>query len=87
MNAAFLFHGHLDHSAYISFINREIPVYCWETTKITLQALSEMRTANLEFNVKDTSFKSFRTGDAIALDDLEIEPLHVDHSVPEPTTS
>ena len=82
VNAAFLFHGHLDHSAYISFINREIPVYCWKATKITLQTLSQIRTANLEFNVKDTSFKSFRTGDTIALDDLEIEPLHVDHSVP-----
>jgi len=82
VNAAFLFHGHLDHSAYISFINREIPVYCWKPTKITLQTLSEMRTVNLEFNVKDISFKFFRTGDTIALDDLEIEPLHVDHSVP-----
>jgi len=72
VNAAFLSHGHLDHSTYISFINREIPVYCGKTTKITLQALSEMHTANLEFNVKDISFKSFRTGDTIALDDLEI---------------
>jgi ribonuclease J len=31
-NAVFLSHGHLDHSAYLSFIKREIPVYCGETT-------------------------------------------------------
>jgi ribonuclease J len=32
-NAVFLSHGHLDHSAYLSFIKREIPVYCGETTQ------------------------------------------------------
>jgi ribonuclease J len=28
IDAVFLSHGHLDHSAYLSFIKREIPVYC-----------------------------------------------------------
>jgi ribonuclease J len=82
IDAVFISHGHMDHSAYLSFIKREIPVYCGETTKIILQALSEMRRADLEFNVEGISFKSFRTGDKIAIDDLEIEPVHVDHSVP-----
>lgn len=82
VDAVFLSHAHMDHSAYVSFINREIPVYCGETTKIILQALSEMRTAGLEFDVEDISFKSFRTGDTITIDGLEIEPVHVDHSVP-----
>jgi len=82
IDAVFISHAHMDHSAYISFINREIPVYCGETTKIILQALSEMRRADLEFNVENITFKPFRTGDKIAIDDLEIEPIHVDHSVP-----
>jgi len=72
----------MDHSAYISFINREIPVYCGETTKIILQALDEMRATALEFDVGDMVFKPFRTGDSITVDGLEIEPVHVDHSVP-----
>jgi ribonuclease J len=82
IDAVLISHAHMDHSAYISFINREIPVYCGETTKIILQALSEMRRADLEFNVEGINFKHFRTGDKIVIDDLEIEPVHVDHSVP-----
>jgi ribonuclease J len=82
IDAVFISHGHLDHSAYISFINREIPVYCGETTRIILQALSEMRRADLEFDVEDIVFKPFRTGDKIGVGNLEIAPIHVDHSVP-----
>jgi len=82
VDAVFLSHAHMDHSAYISFINREIPVYCGETTKIILQALGEIRATALEFNVEDVLFRSFRTGDSITVDGLEIEPVHVDHSVP-----
>jgi ribonuclease J len=82
VDAVFISHGHLDHSAYLSFIKREIPVYCGETTRIILQALSDVRRANLEFNVSDIEFKAFRTGKKITVDNLEIEPFHVDHSVP-----
>lgn len=82
VNAVFISHGHLDHSSYLSFIKREIPVYCGETTQTILQALSEIRRADLEFSVADIDFKCFRTGKKIKLDNLEVEPFHVDHSVP-----
>ncbi len=82
VDAVFLSHGHLDHSAYLSFIKREIPVYCGETTQIILQALSDVRRADLEFRVSDIEFRAFRTGKKISVGNLEIEPFHVDHSVP-----
>jgi ribonuclease J len=82
IDAVFLSHGHLDHSAYLSFIKREIPIYCGETTRTILQVLSEVRRTDLEFSVSDIEFKAFRTGDKIIVDNLEIEPFHVDHSVP-----
>jgi len=82
VDAVFISHGHMDHSAYLSFINRKIPIYCGETTKIILQALSEMRRADLEFNVEDVAFEPFRTGKKVAVGSLEVEPVHVDHSVP-----
>lgn len=81
-DAVFISHGHMDHSAYLSFIKREIPVYCGETTKIILQAFGEMRRTDLEFNVDGIAFKPFRTGATICVGSLEIEPVHVDHSVP-----
>jgi len=82
VSAVFISHGHMDHSAYLSFIKREIPVYCGETTEIILQALSEIRRTDIEFNVADIDFRTFRTGRKIKVDHLEIEPFHVDHSVP-----
>jgi ribonuclease J len=82
IDAVFISHAHMDHSAYISFINREIPIHCGETTKTLLQASSEMRRADFEFNVENIAFKPFRTGDSITIDHLKIEPIHVDHSVP-----
>ncbi|MGB9713541.1 MAG: MBL fold metallo-hydrolase [Candidatus Bathyarchaeales archaeon] len=82
VDAVFISHGHMDHSAYLSFIKREIPVYCGETTKIILQAIGEMRRADLEFNVEGIDFKPFRTGKTVKVGHLEVEPIHVDHSVP-----
>ncbi|MCX8177432.1 MAG: MBL fold metallo-hydrolase [Candidatus Bathyarchaeota archaeon] len=82
VDAVLISHGHMDHSAYISFIKREIPVYCGETTKIILQALGEIRRTDLEFNVEGIEFKTFRTGSILRVDDVEIKPIHVDHSVP-----
>jgi ribonuclease J len=82
VDAVFISHGHMDHSAYLSFIKREIPVYCGETTKIILQAMGEMRRADLEFDVEGIKFEAFRTGHKICVGDLEVLPIHVDHSVP-----
>lgn len=81
-NAVFLSHGHLDHSAYLSFFKREIPVYCGETTQTILRTLSETRRADLEFNVADIEFRVFRTGSKIQVDNIVVEPCHVDHSIP-----
>ena len=82
VDAIFLSHGHLDHSAYLSFIKREVPVYCGETACTILQALGEVRRTDLEFNVEDIDFHTFRTGRKIKVGSLQVEPFHVDHSIP-----
>jgi ribonuclease J len=82
VDAVFISHGHLDHSAYLSFVNRQIPAYCGKTPKIILQALSQMRRSDLEFDIEGINFKTFRTGDKKKVGCLEIERVHVDHSVP-----
>ena len=81
-DAVFLSHAHLDHSGYLSFIKREIPVYCGETTQTILRTLSDIRRADLEFDVGDIKFNVFRTGAKIQVDDVIVEPFHVDHSIP-----
>ncbi len=81
IDGVFLSHSHMDHAAYISFLKRSIPVYCGETTATILNALNDMRTG-FEYDIDGIKFKTFRTGDKVQLESLEIEPVHVDHSVP-----
>jgi len=82
VDAVFLSHSHMDHAAYISFLKRSIPIYCGATTERILKALSDIRAGSLEFNIKGMSLKTFRTGDKVRVGSIEVEPIHVDHSVP-----
>jgi ribonuclease J len=82
VDAVFLTHSHSDHAAYVSFIKRSIPVYCGETTATILRALDETRVSRFEFDLEGLDFKTFRTGDRIRIGTVEVEPIHVDHSVP-----
>ena len=94
-----LSHAHADHANYISFLHKDIPIYCGETCKYILDAVEEQSQRTIENEVINfkkrpifrcdyrkspikRKFKTFRTGDKIYIDSLEIEPIHVDHSVP-----
>jgi ribonuclease J len=99
VQAVILSHAHADHANYISFLHKDIPIYCGQTCKYILDAVDEesQRTIENEVlkykkrpafkkNYKDPpihrTFNTFRTGDKIKIDNIEIEPIHVDHSVP-----
>ena len=82
IQGVFISHSHGDHSACISFLNRKIPVYCGETTATIIRALYETRTKSLEADISGLRFETFRTGSKIRLGSIEVEPIHVDHSVP-----
>jgi ribonuclease J len=82
IDAVILSHAHIDHSMCISLLNRNIPVYCGETTLAILQTLSEMRPKGFENDLEGIQFRTFRTGDKIDFEGIQLEPVHVDHSVP-----
>ena len=82
VDAVILSHAHIDHSMCISLLNRKIPVYCGETTIAILRTLSEMRQKGFENDLEGLNFKTFRTGDKIPFGDMEVSPIHVDHSIP-----
>ncbi len=96
IDAVLLSHAHSDHADYISFLHEKIPVYMGETCHLILQALEERSSRQIEreilsykqrpYDRKEEPIKrkinTFRTGDKFNVGSLEIEPIHVDHSVP-----
>ncbi len=78
IDAVILSHPHMDHVGYLQFIDENIPVYCGECTKTIIDAMQESGRINLG----EHTFQTFRTGKKVKLGGLEIEPIHVDHSVP-----
>ncbi len=82
VDALFLSHAHTDHYKYISFLKREIPMYCGETTKILLDVFSQTRVSDFEHDLSGINWKTFRTGDKVKVGSIEVEPIHVDHSIP-----
>jgi len=82
VDGVILSHSHTDHSSYISFLNREIPVYCGKTTATILQTFAEITPKSFDNNLDGLRFRTFRTGDKFRIGSVEIEPIHVDHSVP-----
>jgi len=82
VDAVILSHSHTDHSSYISFLNRDIPVYCGATTATILQTFSEISPKGFDNDLEGLKFRTFRTGDKFSIGSVEIEPVHVDHSVP-----
>jgi len=96
VDAVLLSHAHSDHADYISFLHEDIPVYMGKACHLILRALEERTSRTIEreildykprpYNIKDEpierKIKTFTTGDKFKIGSLEVEPIHVDHSVP-----
>ena len=96
VDAVILSHAHSDHADYISFLREDIHLFMGETARDIICGLEEEKNANIEFEI--SSFKkrpsdrrdqpikrdiqTFRTGDKFNVGSIEIEPVHVDHSLP-----
>ena len=96
IDAVLLTHAHADHADYISFLHEKIPVYMGPACHLLLKALSERAPRSFEQEILDyiprpqrygdaptsRTINEFRTGDRFRIGSLEVEPIHVDHSVP-----
>ncbi|MEW5996035.1 MAG: MBL fold metallo-hydrolase [Candidatus Micrarchaeota archaeon] len=86
-DAVFLTHAHQDHWAHLCFLHPEIPVHMGECTRKILE--STWITTRQESAHKHLKLETFRTGSGkpgtgnrIRVGDVEVRPIHVDHSVP-----
>jgi ribonuclease J len=78
-DAVFLSHAHFDHVESIKFLDPSISIWCGSGTKLFLEAAEE--TSGFT-NYGEHDYHTFRTGDKIRVGHLEVEPIHVDHSIP-----
>ena len=51
VQAVILSHAHADHANYISFLHKDIPIYCGETCKYILEAVEEQTQRDIESEV------------------------------------
>jgi ribonuclease J len=79
-NAIFISHPHMDHCAHLQYIDESIPIYVGETTKKIIESFQPGEKEEEALGVH--AYNTFRTGDRIKKDGIEVEPIHVDHSVP-----
>lgn len=96
IDGVLLSHAHADHADYISFLHEDIPIYMGKTCHLILQALEERSSRTLEKEIlsyiprpysKGTKpikrkINTFRNKEKFKIGSLEIEPIHVDHSIP-----
>jgi ribonuclease J len=96
--ALFLSHAHSDHLDYASFIREDTQIYMGEMTRRIVESLEEERGTRFEFEITGykkrpiekrsasnrilRKIDTFRTGYKIKIDSIEVEPVHVDHSIP-----
>lgn len=79
-DAVLISHAHFDHVAHLTYLHSQIPVYLGEATKRILDSTAV--TTRQQLFGEDSDIRTFRSNKEISIGDLEITPIHVDHSVP-----
>ncbi len=79
IDAVFISHAHTDHIGHLSLVDPKIPVWMGETAKTVIDAMGDV-SSGWKFGKHE--YRLFRTGRRIRVHGLEVEPVHVDHSIP-----
>jgi ribonuclease J len=79
INAIFVSHAHADHVGHLQFVDSKIPVYLGVGTKLFMESMEETSSF---CNYGQHQCNLFRTGEKIKVEDVVVEPVHVDHSIP-----
>src|SRR3989344_9323506 len=95
-DGVFLSHPHVDHFGNMNLLHKDMPFFMGECTKTLVDAYE--KTGNQGDFVEMREFKpgvhhtknpkvlrpitTFRTGSKITIKDVNVYPVHVDHSIP-----
>lgn len=79
IDCVFLSHAHFDHITHIEFLDPAIPVCMGVGTKLFMESMEE---TGYFTDYGEHPCNKFRTSHKIKIDNLTIEPIAVDHSIP-----
>jgi ribonuclease J len=79
IDAIFLSHAHFDHVAHVCFVDPKIPVYRGAGTKLFMESMEDTSSF---CDYREHDYRTFRTGKKINIDNIAVEPVHTDHSIP-----
>ena len=97
VDAVLLSHMHLDHAAYVSFLDEQIPIYCTDISKRIAKVILEAGTRRIDkeiYNYKcrpiinrhvapiERRFELVEPGKPFKVGSFEILPCPVGHSIP-----
>lgn len=74
-------HAHSDHYKFISLINRQIPVYTSPETLSIINTVFQTLPKTFENDYSKINFKPFKSSKTFPINDIEILPIEVDHSI------
>ena len=81
VDAIFISHGHSDHVGHLSFLDESIPIHISHATHKIIDMYHEFYPSLIDIG-EHHNLHLFKSGDRIKVGHLEIEPIHVDHSIP-----
>jgi ribonuclease J len=79
IDCVFLSHAHFDHITHIEFLDPAIPVCMGVGTKLFMESMEE---TGYFADYGEHPCNKFRTGHKVKIDNLTVEPIAVDHSIP-----
>jgi ribonuclease J len=79
VHAVFVSHAHIDHAGYLEHLDPEIPVHVGAGTRTVMDAIEQSSTM---MKYGRHHWRLFSEGTPVAVGNLEVVPLPVDHSVP-----
>ncbi|MFX1566175.1 MAG: MBL fold metallo-hydrolase, partial [Promethearchaeota archaeon] len=82
IDAIVLSHAHTDHCGYLPLLNRSIPIFMGECTKTIFESRLQGSRKVFDTDIEGQTIKTFRTGSNVKIGAVDIQPVHVDHSIP-----